>query len=228
MDKVSFKAYPNEINVIVGHSGSGKSTIINLLYRLKRIKSGEILIDDESIYNYTKDVYASNVSGVFQKPFVFEMSIKDNLSLIDSDYKNQVEACKRVGLHEFIMSLPKGYNTILTEEQCILSDGQKQLLAIARALLSKSEILLLDELTSNIDPSSTTKVGEILVDLKTDHTILLVTHKPEMMALADHVIVLDNGKVVCKGLNKDVYQKSSLYRELTSRTFASISKNDME
>lgn len=228
LDKVSFKAYPNEINVIVGHSGSGKSTIINLLYRLKRIKSGEILIDDESIYNYTKDVYASNVSGVFQKPFVFEMSIKDNLSLIDSDYKNQVEACKRVGLHEFIMSLPKGYNTILTEEQCILSDGQKQLLAIARALLSKSEILLLDELTSNIDPSSTTKVGEILVDLKTDHTILLVTHKPEMMALADHVIVLDNGKVVCKGLNKDVYQKSSLYRELTSRTFASISKNDME
>lgn len=228
LDKVSFKAYPNEINVIVGHSGSGKSTIINLLYRLKRIKSGEILIDDESIYNYTKDVYASNVSGVFQKPFVFEMSIKDNLSLIDSDYKNQVEACKRVGLHEFIMNLPKGYNTILTEEQCILSDGQKQLLAIARALLSKSEILLLDELTSNIDPSSTTKVGEILVDLKTDHTILLVTHKPEMMALADHVIVLDNGKVVCKGLNKDVYQKSSLYRELTSRTFASISKNDME
>ncbi len=228
LDKVSFKAYPNEINVIVGHSGSGKSTIINLLYRLKRIKSGEILIDDESIYNYTKDVYASNVSGVFQKPFVFEMSIKDNLSLIDSDYKNQVEACKRVGIHEFIMNLPKGYNTILTEEQCILSDGQKQLLAIARALLSKSEILLLDELTSNIDPSSTTKVGEILVDLKTDHTILLVTHKPEMMALADHVIVLDNGKVVCKGLNKDVYQKSSLYRELTSRTFASISKNDME
>lgn len=228
LDKVSFKAYPNEINVIVGHSGSGKSTIINLLYRLKRIKSGEILIDDESIYNYTKDVYASNVSGVFQKPFVFEMSIKDNLSLIDSDYKNQVEACKRVGLHEFIMNLPKGYNTILTEEQCILSDGQKQLLAIARALLSKSEILLLDELTSNIDPSSTTKVGEILVDLKTDHTILLVTHKPEMMALADHVIVLDNGKVVCKGLNKDVYQKSSLYRELTSRTFASISKNDIE
>lgn len=228
LDKVSFKAYPNEINVVVGHSGSGKSTIINLLYRLKRIKSGEILIDDESIYNYTKDVYASNVSGVFQKPFVFEMSIKDNLSLIDSDYKNQVEACKRVGLHEFIMNLPKGYNTILTEEQCILSDGQKQLLAIARALLSKSEILLLDELTSNIDPSSTTKVGEILVDLKTDHTILLVTHKPEMMALADHVIVLDNGKVVCKGLNKDVYQKSSLYRELTSRTFASISKNDME
>lgn len=227
LDKVSFKAYPNEINVIVGHSGSGKTTIINLLYRLKRIKSGEILIDDESIYNYTKDVYASNVSGVFQKPFVFDMSIKDNLSLIDSDFKNQQEACKRVGLHDFIMNLPKGYNTIISEEQCILSDGQKQLLSIARALLSKSEILLLDEVTSNIDPVTTVQVGQILLDLKTDHTIILITHKPEMMLLADHVIVLDKGKVICKGLNKEVYKKSSLYRELTNRTFASISNNDI-
>ncbi len=227
LDKVSFKAYPNEINVIVGHSGSGKTTIINLLYRLKRIKSGEILIDDESIYNYTKDVYASNVSGVFQKPFVFDMSIKDNLSLIDSDFKNQQEACKRVGLHDFIMNLPKGYNTIISEEQCILSDGQKQLLSIARALLSKSEILLLDEVTSNIDPVTTVQVGQILLDLKTDHTIILITHKPEMMLLADRVIVLDKGKVICKGLNKEVYKKSSLYRELTNRTFASISNNDI-
>lgn len=223
LNKVSFKVYPNEINAIIGHSGSGKTTILNLLYRLSRIKSGEILIDNESIYNYSKEVYSSNVSGVFQKPFVFEMSIRENLSLKDSNIKNQIEACKRVGIHDYIESLPKGYNTIIEEDSHTFTAGQKQLLAIARALLSKAEILLFDEITSNIDNSTTTKIGDLLKDLKTDHTIILVTHKPEMMEIADRIIVLDNGKVSAKGLNKDVYEKSSLYRNLKNRTFASVS-----
>lgn len=227
LDKVSFKVYPNEINAIVGHSGSGKTTIINLLYRLNRIKSGEILIDNESIYNYSKDVYFSNVSGVYQKPFVFDMSIRDNLSLIDSNLKNQIEACKRVGIHEKIESLPKGYNTIIGEEVHLLSDGEKQLLALARALLSKSEILLFDEITSNIDPATTTTIANLLMDLKTDHTIIMITHKPEMMSIADRVIVMDEGKVISKGKNKDIYEKSSLYQELMSRTFASISNPEI-
>ena len=224
LDHVSFKIYPNEINTIVGHSGSGKSTIINLLYRLNRIKSGEILIDNESIYNYSKEVYSSNVSGVYQKPFIFEMSIRDNLSLIDNNYKNQIEACKRVGIHELIESLPKGYNTVIEEDGHLLTDGQKQMLVLARALLSRSEILLLDEITSNIDPTTTTKISEVLVDLKTDHTIIMVTHKPEMMDISDRIIVMDKGKVESKGTNKDVYKKSALFRELKNRTFASISK----
>lgn len=224
LGNVTFKIYPNEINAIIGHSGSGKTTIINLLYRLDRIKSGEILIDNESIYNYSKDVYFSNVSGVFQKPFTFEMSIKDNLALVDSNTNNQIEACKRVGIHDYIMTLPKGYNTIIGDEGHLLSDGQKQLLAIARALLTKSEILLFDEITSNIDPNSTLLISNLLTDLKTDHTIILVTHKPEMMDIADRIIVMDSGKVVAKGLNKDVYAKSELYKELKNRTFASISE----
>ena len=228
LDKVSFKIYPNEINGIIGHSGSGKTTIINLLYRLNRIKSGEILIDNESIYNYSSSVYSSNVSGVFQKPFVFEMSIKDNLSLVDSNFKNQVDACKRVGIHEFIESLPKGYNTIIGEERHLFSEGQKQLLVIARSLLTKAEILLLDEVTSNIDPNSTTRISEILQDLKQDHTIIMITHKPEMMQIADRIIVLDKGKVVSKGINNEVFEKCSLYRELRSRTFASISNIENE
>ncbi len=223
LDKVSFKIYPNEINAIVGHSGSGKSTIINLLYRLKRVKSGEILIDNESIYNYSKNVYFSNVSGVYQKPFVFEMSIRDNLSLVDNNINNQIAACKRVGLHDFIMNLPKGYNTILKDDTSVFSDGQKQLLALARAILSKAEILLLDEITSNIDSCNTKLVAKILEDLKTDHTIILVTHKPEMMDIADHVVVLDKGKVVAKGKNSEVYKRNSIYRELKNRSFASLS-----
>lgn len=228
LNNISFKIYPNEITAIVGHSGSGKTTIVNLLYRLDRIKSGSISIDNESIYNYTRKTYASNVSGVFQKPFVFEMSIRDNLSLVDSNHSNQIEACKRVGIHEFIMSLSKWYNTVIKEEERLLSDGQKQLLAIARAILTKSEILIFDEITSNIDPNSTTQIEGILEDLKQDHTILMITHKPEMMILADRVIVLDKGKITAKGTNEEVYKKSSLYRELRNKTFASVSNIENE
>ena len=223
LNKVSFKIYPNEINTIVGHSGSGKTTIINLLYRLDKITSGKIYIDNESIYNYSKEVYYSNVSGVFQKPFVFEMSIKDNLSLVDSNVNNQIEVCKRIGIHQIIENLPNGYNTVIGEDKFLLSEGNKQLLVIARALLSRAEILLLDEITSNIDPVTTTKIVELLKDLKTDHTIIVVTHKSEMMDVADRIIVLDKGKVVSNGKNKEVYESSELYRELKNRTFASIS-----
>lgn len=223
LNNVSFKIYPNEINAVVGHSGSGKTTVINLLYRLNRIKSGEILIDQENIYNYSKDVYFSNVSGTYQKPFVFEMSIKDNLGLIDSNLNHQIEACKRVGIHDFIESLPRGYYTVIGEDAHLLSEGQKQLLAIARSLLSKSEILLFDEVTSNVDATTTTKIAKLLLDLKVDHTIVMVTHKPEMMEIADRVIVLEKGKVVAKGINSEVYEKSSIYRDLKNRSFASVS-----
>lgn len=228
LNNVSFKVYPNEITAIVGHSGSGKSTIVNLLYRLDRIKSGSITVDEESIYNYTKKAYSSNVSGVFQKPFIFEMSIKDNLSLVDSNHNHQIEACKRVGIHKEIMAMPKGYNTIISEDTRIISEGQKQLLMFARAILTKAEILLMDEVTSNIDPVATKRIGELLNDLKQDHTILIITHKPEVMQIADRIIVLDKGKVVAKGENKEVFEKCKLYKELRNRTFASISNNNYE
>lgn len=225
LNNVSFKALPNEITTIVGHSGSGKTTIINLLYRLYHIKNGCISIDNESIYNYSKKVYTSNVSGVFQKSFIFNMSIKDNLSLVDNNFNNQIDACKRVGIHDQIMKLPKGYNTIINEDDHIFTDGQIQLLAIARALLTKAEILLFDEVTSNIDQAYTNEIGLIIQDLKIDHTIIMITHKPEMMEIADKVVVLDKGKVVSYGENEEVYQNCSLYRDLRNRTFASISKS---
>lgn len=224
LNNVSFKIYPNEITAIVGKPGSGKTTIINLLYRLHRIKSGSILLDDESIYNYSERVYTSNVSGVFQKSLVFKMSIKENLSLVDPNTDHQIAACKRVGVHKAIQSLPKGYDTVIDAEDSLLSDGETQKLAIARALLSKSEVLLLDEVTSNIDPKSTTEIIELLQDLKEDHTIVITTHKPELMEIADRVVVLKDGKVSAKGKNKEVYKKSKLYQELRKSTFAGPSE----
>lgn len=123
IENINFIAEPNKITALVGHSGSGKTTIINLILRKYKIDSGQILIDNENIYEYSHDVYSTNVVGVDQSPFIFNMSIRKNLSLIDSNFQNQIEACKRVGIHDYIMSLPKGYNTILTENAINFSGG---------------------------------------------------------------------------------------------------------
>lgn len=193
LKNISFKAYPNEITAIVGKPGSGKTTVLNLLYRLSRIKSGSILLDDESIYNYTKKVYASNVSGVFQAPFTFRMSIADNLAIIDPNRKHQEAACRRVGIHKIIAALPKGYNTVIDDAHEVLTLYQLQLLAIARALLTKAEVLLFDEV--EFDSDTAADLAEVIKDLKEDHTILVVTAYDEILKTADRFVIMKDGKV---------------------------------
>lgn len=212
LKNVSFTAKPNQITTIVGKTGSGKTTIFNLLLRLYKINDGKILIDNLNIYDYSKDSYNSNISVVNQKTFIFNMSIRANLSLIDSNKKRQIDACKRVGIHDFIMSLPDGYNTILKEDATNISGGQKQLLSIARALLTTSEIILLDEITSALDPNTTTKITNLLNDLKTDHTIIIITHNKDLMKTSDNIIIINNGKIEGIGkyselLNNDAFKQ---------------------
>ncbi len=214
MKNVSFKIKPNSFTAIVGKSGSGKSTIFRLLLRLYKANSGSILLDDESIYDYTKEVYSSNVSIVTQKPFIFDMSIRENLNLVDSNHEHQIEACKRAGIHDYIMSLKDGYNTKLVRDAENISSGQKQLIALARTLLSKSEVLLFDEVTSSLDISTSKQVMKILKDLKKDHTILMITHKPTLMKMADEIIVISNGKLVGKGTHKDLIENNDYYKVL--------------
>lgn len=201
---INFHIEPYTITALVGKSGCGKSTIFRLLLRLYKVQVGEILIDDVNIYEYSKNSYFSNVSVVNQKPFMFDMSIRDNLNLIDSNRKNQIAVCKRVGIHDRIMQLPKKYDTILHETGDELSFGEKQLLSLARTLLSKAEVLLFDEITSSLDYKTTEHIAKLLLDLKKDHTIIMVTHKPEMMAYADQLIVLRNGRIVIKGEQEKV------------------------
>ena len=214
MKNVSFKIKPNSFTAIVGKSGSGKSTIFRLLLRLYKANSGSILLDDESIYDYTKEVYSSNVSIVTQKPFIFDMSIRENLNLVDSNHEHQIEACKRAGIHDYIMSLKDGYNTKLVRDAENISSGQKQLIALARTLLSKSEVLLFDEVTSSLDMNTSKQVMKILKDLKKDHTILMITHKPTLMKMADEIIVISNGKLVGKGTHKDLIENNDYYKVL--------------
>lgn len=214
MKNVSFQIRPKSFTAIVGKSGSGKSTIFRLLLRLYKANKGQILLDDENIYEYSKDVYSSNVAIVTQKPFIFDMSIRENLSLVDSNHENQIKACKRAGIHDYIMSLKNGYNTKLIGDAENISSGQKQLIALARTLLSKSEVLLFDEVTSSLDMNTSKQIINILKDLKKDHTILMITHKPQLMKMADEIIVIDKGKLVGKGTHKELIQNNKYYQLL--------------
>ena len=216
LKNISFTAKPNQITAIVGKTGSGKTTIFNLLLRMYKVNSGQILIDGLNIYDYSIDVFNSNISIVNQKTFIFNMSIRANLSLIDSNKKRQIDACKRVGIHDFIMSLPDGYSTILKEDATNISGGQKQLLSLARALLTSSEIILLDEVTSSLDPNTTNKIINLLDDLKTDHTIIVITHNKDLMRRADKLVVLNNGKIECIGNNNDLIKKNKVYKQLVT------------
>lgn len=143
------------------------------------------------------------------------MSIRANLSLIDSNKKRQMDACKKVGIHDFIMSLLDGYNTILKEDATNISGGQKQLLSLARVLLTTSEIILLDKVTSSLDPNTTNKIINLLDDLKSDHT-LIITHNKNLMKITDKLIVLNNGKIECIGKHDELIKNNDIYKKLNS------------
>ena len=143
------------------------------------------------------------------------MSIRANLSLIDSNKKRQMDACKRVGIHDFIMSLLDGYNTILKEDATNISGGQKQLLSLARVLLTTSEIILLDKVTSSLDPNTTNKIINLLDDLKSDHT-LIITHNKNLMKITDKLIVLNNSKIECIDKHDELIKNNDIYKKLNS------------
>lgn len=199
---INFEAEKGKITVITGKTGSGKTTIFNILLRLYKPYKGFVYIDDIKIDEYKKDTYYKNVSVVNHESFLFNMSIKDNLKMVCSDEKKYIEMCKKVGIHDLIEHLPKGYNTILNDNASNLSGGQKRLLSLAKTLLTGSKILLFDEVTSSLDIKTTSKIIEVLKDLKNDHTIIIITHKKEVMKIADNLIMLNKGKIVCTGTYK--------------------------
>lgn len=220
-DNLNLSIKPNELTMIVGHSGCGKSSLVNLLLRLYKIDSGEITIDGTNINEFNKKVYSSNVSIVNQKPFLFNMSIRENLNFVDKNINIQIEACKKVGIHDFIMSLPKKYNAVLREDANNISGGQKQLLSLARTLLSKAEVLIFDEVTSSLDPDSTNHIMKVIKSLKKDHTIIMITHKPKLMEQADRIIILNKGEIVGDGTHAHLIKNNEEYKWLQARKSAS-------
>ena len=213
---VSFTVNPDETVAFVGKTGGGKTTIFNLLCKMYEVDKGEILIDDININELDKDTIRGNITVISQSPYIFNMSIKDNLKLVKPNLTNKEmkEALKTACLYEFVESLPNKYDTILGEGGVTLSGGQKQRLAIARALVQKTEIILFDEATSALDNETQEKITKAINNMKREYTIMIIAHRLSTIINADKIFFLNNGKIECFGSHEYLLKHSKDYKKL--------------
>lgn len=204
---------------VVGRSGNGKSTIFNLLLRYFDCNSGSITVDGINIKDLTEKSLRDNISIIRQAPFLFNLSIIDNFKLVKDDVTlDEIrEVCKRAYIDEYIMSLPKGYETIIGEGGINLSGGQKQRLAIARTLLLNTKIILFDEATSALDNESQEYIKKTIDELVKDHTVVIVAHRLSTIVDADQINIIEKGMLVDSGTHEELLKKSKVYQGLYSK-----------
>ena len=213
---VSFTVNPDETVAFVGKTGSGKTTIFNLLCKMYDIDKGEILIDNININELDKNTIRGNITVISQSPYIFNMSIKENLKLVKPNLTNKEmkEALKTACLYDFVESLPDKYDTILGEGGVTLSGGQKQRLAIARAFIQKTEIILFDEATSALDNETQEKITKAINNMKKEYTIMIIAHRLSTIINADKIFFLNKGKIECSGTHEYLLKHSKEYKKL--------------
>ena len=217
MKDISFTIEPNTTVAIVGESGEGKSTALNLINRMYDKLSGDIFIDGERIETLTEDCLRGIVTTVSQDPYIFNMTIKENLLIVNPN-ATQIEietACKQAMIHDFINSQTEKYKTNVGENGIMLSGGQKQRLAIARALLKKnSKIILFDEATSSLDNDNQEKIKEVISNLDDTHTVVIVAHRLSTIMDCKKIIVIRKGKVFAEGTHRQLMRNCPSYKKL--------------
>ena len=219
LNSINLKIKGGEVAALVGHSGAGKSTIINLIPRFYDTKNGDILIDNQSIYKVSLSSLRSKISFVSQDIYLFDDTIKSNLYYAKSDASKSelIEACKFANADEFIDKLPLKYDTIIGENGLRLSGGQKQRLSIARAILKNSPIILLDEATSSLDADTEFKIQNAIMNLVKNRTTIIIAHRLSTIFKADTIFVIENGEVAAQGQHKDLLEKSKIYQNFYNK-----------
>ena len=221
---INLKVYPGETIAIVGPTGAGKSSIINLLSRFYEFESGEITIDDISIKEIKLDFLRRHVCTVSQDVFLFASSIYDNITLFNSSIKidEVINAAKNIGVHDFISKLPQGYDYNVKERGAMLSSGQRQLIAFLRAYLANPTILILDEATSSIDSNSEELIQKATAKITEGKTSIIIAHRLDTIRKADRIVVMDNGQIIEQGSHEDLMKiESGKYSQLYNIQFAS-------
>uniref|UniRef100_UPI0037E95610 ABC-type oligopeptide transporter ABCB9 n=1 Tax=Semicossyphus pulcher TaxID=241346 RepID=UPI0037E95610 len=224
LKEVSFTLRPGEVTALVGPSGSGKSSCVSLLENFYLPQQGEVLLDGKPVHTFQHEYLHSQVALVGQEPVLFARTIKENITygLSDIPMEAVVQAATKANAHDFITSLPKGYETSVGEKGTHLSGGQKQRVAIARALIRNPRVLILDESTSALDAESEHIVQQALSKLMHEHTMLVVAHRLSTVEKADNIIVIDKGRVAEQGSHGHLMASRGLYYNLVQRQVLGI------
>ncbi len=221
LKQVSLRAKPGSVIAIVGPTGAGKTTVINLLMRFYDVCGGDITVDGESIYGVTRESLRRSYTMVLQDTWLFGGTVFENIAYGKPDVTKEevIAAAKRAEIHDFIESLPDGYDTVLTDNGMAISKGQKQLLTIARAMLADSHMLILDEATSNVDTRTERHIQGAMQKLMTGKTCFIIAHRLSTVQNADLILLVQDGKIVEQGTHDELMQKKDKYYSLYRAQF---------
>lgn len=217
LQDISYEVQPGQVVALLGSTGSGKTTLVNLLPRFYEYTSGKIYLDDVELNRYPRTYLRRHIGIVEQEPFLFSRTIRENISYgVGHEVTHEeIEAAARsAAIHDVILSFPDGYNTIVGEKGVTLSGGQKQRVTIARTILKNPRILIMDDSTSAVDTETEAEIRTALQSLMQQRTTFIIAHRIQSITNADLILVLDNGKIIQRGKHNDLVQQEGMYRQI--------------
>lgn len=225
IDGVSLTIPEKTTTAFVGPSGGGKTTLCHLMARFWDVQEGEVLLGGRNIKDYSFDSLMKNFSFVFQSVYLFEDTVANNIRFgePDASMDRVIEAAKKARCHEFIMSLPKGYETVIGEGGASLSGGEKQRISIARAIMKDAPIIILDEATANVDPENEAELTAAIEALTKEKTIIMIAHRLKTVRHADQIFVIDKGKISQKGTHEELMRQEGIYKSFVEGRQAAAS-----
>ncbi len=218
IDDVTLDIKEKTTTAIVGPSGGGKTTITSLIARFWDVKSGKVTLGGRDVRDYSFDSLMENFSFVFQRVYLFEDTIANNIRFgrPEASMDDVIAAAKKACCHEFIMGLPDGYETVVGEGGATLSGGEKQRIAIARAIMKNAPIIILDEATANVDPENEKELTQAIENLTKEKTIIMIAHRLKTVRHADQIIVIDKGKIIQHGRHEELMEQDGIYKNFVS------------
>ena len=214
IDDVTLDIKENTTTAIVGPSGGGKTTITSLIARFWDVQEGSVTLGGRNVKDYSFDALMEQFSFVFQRVYLFEDTIANNIRFgrPEASMEDVIDAAKKAACHDFIMELPNGYDTVVGEGGATLSGGEKQRIAIARAIMKDAPIIILDEATANVDPENEKELTQAIENLTKKKTIIMIAHRLKTVRKADQILVVDKGRIVQQGKHNELMKQEGIYK----------------